>query len=288
MKESKKNLTAYCLVLPSLTLFLLFFVIPIVILISNAFYHNIPGGGIIRTFTLENFLKFVSEPFYYFMLIKTFAISLIVVIISAIIGYPMAYFLARTKSRFKLLFMTVMLMPILVGGVIRAYGWQVILGNVGLINVTLMKLDLIDDPIKMMFTTGGVIIALTHVIVVFMILPIMSVIKKIDPALEEAAQDLGANRLKTFFRVTLPLSIPGIAAGSSLAFAVSVSAFVLPELVGGATVGMLGVEAAKQIINMLNWPFGAAISAILVFVSIVIMFVYERFLQKSSIIRGYF
>ena len=288
MKESKKNLTAYCLVLPSLTLFLLFFVIPIVILISKAFYHNIPGGGIIRTFTLENFLKFVSEPFYYFMLIKTFAISLIVVIISAIIGYPMAYFLARTKSRFKLLFMTVMLMPILVGGVIRAYGWQVILGNVGLINVTLMKLDLIDDPIKMMFTTGGVIIALTHVIVVFMILPIMSVIKKIDPALEEAAQDLGANRLKTFFRVTLPLSIPGIAAGSSLAFAVSVSAFVLPELVGGATVGMLGVEAAKQIINMLNWPFGAAISAILVFVSIVIMFVYERFLQKSSIIRGYF
>ena len=288
MKESKKNLTAYCLVLPSLTLFLLFFVIPIVILISNAFYHNIPGGGIIRTFTLENFLKFVSEPFYYFMLIKTFAISLIVVIISAIIGYPMAYFLARTKSRFKLLFMTVMLMPILVGGVIRAYGWQVILGNVGLINVTLMKLDLIDDPIKMMFTTGGVIIALTHVIVVFMILPIMSVIKKIDPALEEAAQDLGANRLKTFFRVTLPLSIPGIAAGSSLAFAVSVSAFVLPELVGGATVGMLGVEAAKQIINMLNWPFGAAISAILVFVSIVIMFVYERLLQKSSIIRGYF
>ena len=184
MKESKKNLTAYCLVLPSLTLFLLFFVIPIVILISNAFYHNIPGGGIIRTFTLENFLKFVSEPFYYFMLIKTFAISLIVVIISAIIGYPMAYFLARTKSRFKLLFMTVMLMPILVGGVIRAYGWQVILGNVGLINVTLMKLDLIDDPIKMMFTTGGVIIALTHVIVVFMILPIMSVIKKSIPPLK--------------------------------------------------------------------------------------------------------
>ena len=288
MKVSNKNLTAYCLVLPSLTLFLLFFVIPILILISNAVFHFVPGGGIVRTFTLENFLKFVSEPFYYSMLFKTFGISLIVVIISAIIGYPMAYFLARTKSRFKLLLMTVMLMPILVGGVIRAYGWQVILGNVGLINITLMKLGVIDDPIKMMFTTRGVIIALTHVIVVFMILPLMSVIKKIDPALEEAAQDLGANRMKTFFRVTLPLSIPGIAAGSSLAFAVSVSAFVLPELVGGATVGMLGVEAAKQIINMLNWPFGAAISAILVFVSILIMFVYEKLLQKSSIIRGYF
>lgn len=288
MKQYNKNLTAYFLVLPSLTLFVLFFVIPIVILISNAFYHYIPGVGIIRTFTLENFLKFVTEPFYFLMLLKTFAISSIVVILSVIIGYPMAYFLARTKSRFKLLLTTVMLMPILVGGVIRAYGWQVILGNVGLINVTLMKLGLIDEPIKMMFTTGGVIIALTHVIVVFMVLPIMSVIKKIDPALEEAAQDLGANRIKTFFKVTLPLSIPGIAAGSSLAFAVSVSAFVLPELIGGAVVGMVGVEAAKQIINLLNWPFGAAISAILVFVSLAIMFVYERLLQKSSIIRGYF
>jgi len=285
---SSKRFAGFFLLLPALVLFILFFIIPTLILLSNSLFHFVPGGGIERTLTIENFLKFVKEPRYYGILFKTIWISLVVVVSSLIIGYPVAYFLARTRSRLRILWMTMLLMPILIGPVIRAYGWQVILGNVGLINTLLIKLHFIQEPIKLMFTSFGVIIALTQVVVVLMILPIMSVLKKIEPSLEEAAQDLGANKIKTFIQITLPLSLPGIAAGSSLAFALSLSAFVVPELIGGAVIGMMGVEAVKQIMSFLNWPFGAAISTILVLFTLVIMYFYEKLLYRTQMYSSEF
>lgn len=273
--------------LPTLILFIMFFILPILLMMSYSFYHSVPGGGMEKTLTLENFMKFFSEPYYFNKLIKTLYVSILVVIFCIVISYPVAYFLARTRTRYRLLLTVLLISPILIGGVIRAYGWMILLGNVGVINRILLYFRIIQEPIKFMFSTKMVIIGLVHPICVFMILCVMSVIKKIDPFLEEAAMDLGANRLQTFIEVILPLSIPGVVAGSTLGFTLSMSSFVIPQLLGGGAIGMMGPEAYRQIIDFNNWPFGAVITAILVLTSISVMILYNKLLQRSTSIRGY-
>ena len=270
------------LVTPALVIFIAFFIAPVLTVLRFSFGYYDPNVGLMDVFTLKNFFK-LTEPFYLNTTVRTLAISLIVVVLCIIIGYPVGYFLARTRFRYKLLLTTVVLTPVVVGGVVRAYGWMVMLGSVGVINTTLIRLNIIQEPLRMMFTPLAVIVGLTHVLVVFMILSIMSVIRRIDPTLEYAAQDLGANRLQTFLRVTLPLSLPGLATGSAIVFALSMSSFVIPEFLGGDVVGMLGPEAQDQTLDLYDWPLGAAISTLLVLVTAVIMIAHDWFMHKQAV-----
>ena len=181
------------------------------------------------------------------------------------------------ESRLKTLLYFFILSPLLVGVVIRCYGWMIILGpHNGLINNTLKQLNLIENSLPLMFNTFGVSVGLIHVFLPFMILPLLGSIQAVDPALEEASQSLGASRLKTMFKVIVPLSLPGIQAGSILVFVLTISSFVIPILLGSYKVMIMPTLVVQQIMDAMLWPFGAALAFILSIAGGLVIYVYLK------------
>ena len=205
--------------------------------------------------------------------------------ICLVLGFPVAYHLARTSSRFKSVLYAFVLSPLLVGVVVRCYGWIIILGNNdGLINTTLMDLGIIESPLTLMYNTFGVSVGLVHIFLPFMILPLLGAIQSIDPALEEAAQSLGASRFRTMLRVVFPLSLPGVQAGTVLVFVLTISSYVIPILLGGFSVMIMPTLVVQQLMDAMLWPFGAALAFILSIAGALVVYVYFRLTSRA--IRG--
>lgn len=264
------------LLLPSLAVLGIFFVIPLIFLFVSSLQHYIPGKGISATFTPENYIKFLTDFYYVGVLLKTLFLGLIVTFLTLIIGYPLAYFIARTTWKKKGLLVALVIFPLFLNIVVRSFSWIVLLANRGLLNNFLTEFHIIEQPLKLLFNYKGVVIGLTHIFLPFMVIALASVIQNIERDYEEAAQILGANKLKTFFKVTLPLSLPGIVAGSLLVFLLTITAFVTPRLLGGVTVKIMSNIIFQEFMNTFNWPFGAAMAFILLLVTLLIISVYLR------------
>jgi putative spermidine/putrescine transport system permease protein len=210
----------------------------------------------------------------------TIEVSLICTLISLIGAFPVALFLARTQSRFKSLLIMLVVLPLLVGNVVRAAGWIVTLGTKGVINTLLIKLGIIDQPLQLLYTTGAVVVGIVAVVLPYMILTLQSVLEAIDPSLEEAALNLGANRRKAFLRVTLPLALPGVAAGTALVFILCMNAYATPVLLGGPSFHMMAPVLYDQIAQASNWPFGAALAFVLMAATMLLAAVSGTALQR--------
>ncbi|MBM3220758.1 MAG: ABC transporter permease [Candidatus Rokubacteria bacterium] len=236
------------------------------------------------TVTFHHYARFLSDGFYLGVLWDTLVLGVIVTAIALLLGYPLAYHLARTRSRWKPLLIVCILSPLLVGIVIRCYGWMILLADRGLINATLVERGWIAKPLPLMYNTFGVAIALVHVFLPFMILSLTGVLKRIDPALLEASQTLGASRVRTFVEVTLPLSLPGILAGSLLTFSLAISSFVVPILLGGFKVQVLPMIVYEQVLSVFDWPFGAANAFVLLVISVALIAVYIKVTERA--LRG--
>ena len=251
------------LILPAALVLLVFLVVPYfnIVLMSV----RMPGSGVPYApgWTFGNFAKFFADPFYLEQLGNTLWIGAVTTFACLLIGYPVALQLARGAGTLRGLRYGIVLTPLLVGIVIRSYGWTILLGNNGVINRSLVGWGLIEAPLPLMYNGLGIIIALTHVLLPFMILPIMGAIQGIDPALELAARSLGAGRNTSFRRVVLPLSLPGIQAGSILVFVLAISAYVTPALIGGLRVKTAAVSVVDALIDSFQWPFGSAMALIL-------------------------
>jgi putative spermidine/putrescine transport system permease protein len=224
---------------------------------------------------ISDFVKFLTDSFYLNILKTTISIALKSTIILLVLGYPTAYFLARTKSKLKNTMMIIILFPFLVSAVVRSYGWMVILGNKGLLNQFLLAIGLIESPLKIMYTSNAVIIGLVHLLLPYMILSITGVIQGIDKNLEYAAASLGCNPLKTFFKVLLPLSIPGIISGCTLVFTLSMTAYVTPRLLGGANFRMMSTMVFQEVNVNFNWGLASAISYILMAVILLFLLIFN-------------
>ncbi len=205
-------------------------------------------------------------------------------VVSLLLGYPLAYHLALTRSRWKPLLIVFILSPLLVGIVIRCYGWMILLADRGLINETLAQNGWITKPLPLMYNKFGVTIALVHVFLPFMVLSLTGVLKRIEPQLIEASQTLGASPRRAFFEVTLPLSLPGILAGSLLVFSLAISSFVVPILVGGFKVHVLPMVVYEQVLSVFDWPFGAANAFVLLVISVALIGVYIKVTERA--LRG--
>lgn len=254
------------LLAPGLAVLLPFFLAPLAIMLTYSFYRFIPGGQQAPAFSAENYGRFLFDGFYQSILLDTLLMGLAVTILSLALSYPLAYTIARSRSRWKSWLIVIVLVPLMTSVVVRSYGWMILLANNGVVNSALTALGL--QPLPLMFNFTGTIIALTEVLMPFMVLSLMGVLQSIDPALEEAARSLGAGRFKVFRDVILPLSLPGVAAGSLLVFALTIGAFATPQLVGGARTKVIATVVYNQAINVLNWPFAAAISFILMVIVI--------------------
>jgi putative spermidine/putrescine transport system permease protein len=223
-----------------------------------SFNRFVPGGQQAEALILDNYLRFFGDRFYLGILLRTLGLALAVTLLALILSYPLAYALARSRARLRGLLTAIVLVPLMTSVVVRSYGWTILLAQNGLANSALGLLGL--GPVRLMFSMTGVVIALTEVLMPFMVLTLTGVLQSVPPALEEAARSLGGSRWRVFRDVLLPLSLPGVAAGSFLVFALSISAFATPILVGGASTQVMATLVYDQVLSALNWPFAAAIA----------------------------
>lgn len=251
------------LVLPATLLVILVLGIPLAILARYSLNRFVPGQFMVEALSVENYVKFFEDPYYLGVLWTTLRVAVICTIVSLIFGFPVAYFLARTKSRYKSLLIILTVLPLLVGNVVRAAGWIAMLGTKGAVNATLLKLGLIAEPLTLMYTPAAVVVGIVGVVLPYMILTLQSVLEGIDPSLEEAALNLGAGPWTTFRRVVLPLALPGVVAGTVLVFILCMNAYATPVLLGGPSFRMMAPALYDQIARASNWPFGAALAFVL-------------------------
>jgi putative spermidine/putrescine transport system permease protein len=270
-------------ILPSALLFILFFFLPIGLMAMMSFLTGNPVVAPNVTFTTRHYARIIGDPYYLEVIWTTIRIGLLTTLIALAIGYPLAHWMARIKSRagHALLLMAV-LAPMLTGIVVRTFAWMTLLSDKGVINQTLTSFGLIIQPLKLMYNETGTIIGLVHIYVPFMVLTLTGVIGRIDERLEQAAENLGASPLRAFLEVTLPLSLPGVLAGSLLVFALSISAYVTPILLGGFQVMTLPILIYQQISANFNVSFAAALGMVLLIVSLVLVVAYNRVLGLVS------
>jgi putative spermidine/putrescine transport system permease protein len=227
-------------------------------------------------FSIEGYRKFFADFYYAGALLQTLWLGIATTGVCLLLGYPLALQIARATPRWKALLYGLVLSPLLVGIVVRSYGWTILLGNNGVINRALREIGLIQAPLPLMYNSFGIVVALAHVFLPFMVLPIVGALQGIDPAMADAARSLGATRGKVLRRVTLPLSLPGIQSGAILVFVLAVSAYVTPALVGGMRVKTMTVIVVDTLIDQFQWPFGSALALILAAAAALVVVLFLR------------
>jgi putative spermidine/putrescine transport system permease protein len=238
--------------------------IPIAMTVLLSFHRWGQFTGIEFVFVLDNWIEVAEDPYFAEMFLRTFRISLIVTAVAIVIGAPEAYVLHRMRSPWKGIFLLIVLGPLLISVVARTLGWALLFGGeTALVNLALLRLGVISEPLRFMFTETGVIIALTHVLVPFMVLSVWAALQRIDPRVDDAAVSLGASRLTVLWRIVLPQAVPGILGGAIIVFALAASAFATPAIIGGRRLKVASTLAYDEFLNTLNWPLGAAVAVLL-------------------------
>jgi len=253
---------------PGLLLLAVLFVYPLLHMVGISFQSKFPGPA---PLTADHYRKFVEDPYFLRVTLTTFRLAGVVTLLTALLGYPVAYYFVKAPSRYKHLIFLGVISPLLVSIVVRTIGWTIILGNEGLLNSLLRAIGAIREPLRLMNNFWSVTVGMVHVLLPFMILSIASVLGKIDPVLVESASILGATPARAFFRVTLPLSIQGVAAGSVLVFCLTIGAYITPFWLGRGKVLLLSTTIYDQMLVLIEWPFGAAASMLLMAATLAIL-----------------
>lgn len=276
-KRSRRAL--FYFLLPSVAVMLLF-ISALAMLLGYSFYEYVRPGVMKPSFTLENYVTFLTSSTYLRVLYRTVKISLIATVLALVMGYPISYRIVRTKSSLiKKLYVSIVLISFLSSILVRLFSWRVILGRTGLINQVLGLLGF-SGLHSFLRTETAVTTGLVSFLVPFVVLTLVGVIDKIDPELESAAKSLGANEITTFFKVTLPLSMPGILAASLLCYCLGMSAFIIPMMLGGDVVKLLANVVYDQALFVVNFPIASTAAVILLVVSFVVIASYQKLLQQ--------
>lgn len=266
----RRSLLLPALCLPALLLFCLFFAVPVGRLL----------GLSVESGSLETYRRALTGPAYVDVFILTFWIAALVTALSLLLGYPVAYLLATTTRTWRAIGFLLVLLPLWTSILVRTYAWMVLLGRNGLVNKALIGAGLIDRPIGFLYTTNGVLIGMVHVLLPYMVLPLYAALSRLDPALLQAAEGLGAPAWRVLGRIVLPLTAGGIAAGCVLVFVLSLGFFITPALLGGGRVVMIGVMIQQQVAELLDWNFAAALSALLLILSLGIYALVQVMVQR--------
>ncbi len=257
-------------------------VIPMLLIVVYAFSR--PGNNVVAlTFTFDNFLRFFTDQVFLSVLIKSLRIAFVTTVVSFIIGYPVAYAIAKRSERQQLMLILLITIPMWINTLIRTYSWISVLGDFGIINNILMFFNL--KPLTMMYTEFAVQLGMVYNFLPFMIIQVYTSLAKMDQSLIDASYDLGANRFETFMRVVFPLSLPGVISGITLVFLPAVSTFSIPALLGGGQYALIGSLIEKQFINVGDWNFGSAISLIMALIIMASMYLTQYFDTDKTIIK---
>jgi len=268
-----------------------FFLAPLMIMMVYSWLTPGLYGGVEWTFSHLNYGRILGwantryeqfDPIYLTIFLRSMRLAAITVLSSLVVCYPAAFWVARLPDRTRNFFIFLITLPFFISLIVRLFAWVLILRPTGFLNQALMGLGLIEEPLEIIFTDIAVIIGMTYVFIPFMFLPLYSSIEKLDNGLIEASQDLGASRLQTFFRVILPMTLPGIVGGSIIVFIPSLGNFIVPSLLGGAKVVMTGNLIEQQFLSARNWPFGTALGMMVMAAVLVLLLVYVRLLSREE------
>ncbi len=261
------------LIFPGTIWLLIFFIVPLVIVLIYSFLERGIYGGVIWQFTLDNYQR-LAQGIYWGIFWRSLFLALITTIMCLLIGYPLAYFIATIRPPWRNVLLMLVIIPFWTNFLVRTYAWIVLLRTEGVFNIVLQSLQLADEPLTLLFTPFAVTIGLVYGYLPFMILPLYATIERFNFSLLEAAQDLGANDLRSFFRVVLPLTMRGIVAGCLLVFIPAFGAFITPDILGGAKTMMVGNLIQNQFLKARNWPFGSALSIALMMIVLIPVIIY--------------
>jgi putative spermidine/putrescine transport system permease protein len=272
----------YLLSGPALLLFAAIVVVPIGMTVLLSFHDFSTSKGIEPVFILKNWKELFTDEYFREMFLRTLRISLWVTFLCAIVGTTEAYILNRMTARWKGVFLLVILGPLLISVVARTLGWALLFGGeTGVINKALLGMGAIATPIPFMFTETGVVVALTHVLMPFMVLSVWAALQRLDPQIENAAMSLGASHATVLRRVVLPQVMPGMLSGAIIVFALAASAFATPAIIGGRRLKVASTLAYDEFLNTLNWPLGAAVATLLLAALVAIILISNRLVERK-------
>jgi len=271
----------YLLSLPALLLFGLVVIVPLGMTVALTFHDWGQYKGIDPVFILKNWREVLEDSYYWEVFGRTFRIAICVTLLTAVFGAPEAYILNRMKSPWRGFFLLVILGPLLISVVARTLGWALLFGgNSGLVNKVLMSAGLISAPIPFMFTETGMVVALAHVMMPYMVLAVWAALQRLDPQIENAAVALGAGPLTVLRRIVLPQAMPGILSGAVIVFSLAASAFATPAIIGGRRLKVASTLAYDEFLNTLNWPLGATVAIILLAVLATVVILANRLVER--------
>lgn len=258
-------------------------VLPMLMIVMYAFTQK--GNDVLTfRFTLENFTRFFNDPIFLAVLKNSLVIAVVTTVLCILFGYPLAYLIAQASGRRKMMLVLLITLPMWINMLVRTYAWMGILQDNGMINSLLGMAGL--GPVKLMNTDFAVILGMVYNFIPFMILQIYTSLSKMDSSYLEAASDLGANKVESFLRITLPLSLPGVLSGITLVFLPAVSSFFIPKLLGGGQYVLIGNVIESQFLTSGNWNFGSAISLIMAVIIMLSMYITKKVDKDGQSKRG--
>ena len=271
----------YLLSTPALLLFAAVVVIPLAMTVALSFHDWGQYKGIEPVFILKNWREVFTDSYFLEMFWRTFRIALLVTLLTAVLGVPEAYILNRMKSPWRGIFLLVILGPLLISVVARTLGWALLFGgSSGIVNKALMSLGAISAPLPFMFTETGMVVALAHVLMPYMVLAVWAGLQRLDPQVENAAVALGAGPFTVMRRIVMPQIMPGILSGAVLVFVLAASAFATPSIIGGRRLKVASTLAYDEFLNTLNWPLGAAVAVLLLLALVAIVVASSRLVER--------
>lgn len=277
IKKVKRNAPA----VPFLVWIGLLVGIPLIYVAVLSFLSRDNLGNIIFEFTLDNYRR-IFDPIYLRVFLNSFLLAVLTGLITLLIGYPVAYFTAGLEQRNRSLAIMLIILPFWISSLLRTYGWIILLGNAGLVNNLLMKLNIIKSPLSMMYNFGTVLVGTSYMMIPFMIIAVFNSVDKLDKSLLEASYDLGANKFRTFFNITLPLTLPGIAGGFTLVFIPSLGMYFVSDLLGGGNSIFLGNLINSLVTKGRNRPLAAAFSVGMIVLVLFVLFIYGRITKNKK------
>lgn len=271
----KKNLTSVIMTAPTLVWLLLFLLAPLVIVVGISFLSKTPYGGVSMPVTMEAYTSMVKSD-YIKILVRSIWLAAKTTLICLVFGYPLGAVIATSSKKVKPWLVLLIMLPFWINSMIRLYGWMTMLRSEGIINKMLMGIGIVDKPLDMLYTDGAVLLGMVYELLPFAVLPLYTSIEKLDPSLIEAAGDLGAKKHRVFFRVILPLTMPGVFAGSIQTFIPALGLFYVSDMLGGGSSMYIGNLIKNQFLSARNWPLGASLSLILILITIILMRLYTK------------
>jgi putative spermidine/putrescine transport system permease protein len=264
---------------PAFVLFACLLLVPLALTVVLSFQVFDHVTGVKNVFTLRHYAAVFTDDYYLGIFWRTFWVSGLVTLICVAVGAPEAYVLSRMRSPWRSILLLIVLAPLLVSVVVRAFGWSMLLGPQGLVNGAMRWFGL--PTMRILYTEAAVVIALVHVMLPFMVIPVWTSLQKLDPGVEDAALSLRASHFTTLRRIILPQVLPGILSGSLIVFGLSASAFAIPGLLGGRRLKMVATVVYDEYLHELNWPLGAAVALTLLVANLVVMLSYNRVVERS-------